>query len=130
MAVLAAALLPLLALQGQFLRTTESMERAETRLAVQDMALAHIQALNLDQSPTGQFSTLYGEIRWASKPAAGPTMARGADGFPSRYVITLYDVNITVDPTSQQQGLTLGQSLQFKLQGLGWHPTKALLETL
>jgi hypothetical protein len=123
MAILAAALLPLLALQGQFLRTAESLERAETILAAETLALNHIKALNLDQVPEGRFSTPYGEISWKSAPAAGPAAGRSQTGFPSRYVFTLYDIEVNINPPS-------GPARQFTLQGLGWHPTKAMLDTL
>lgn len=123
MAILAAALLPLLALQGQFVRTTQSLERVQTRLSAESIALAHIKALNLDQSPEGTLSTVYGPMTWTSTPAAGPHAGRDGAGFPSRFVITLYDVDIEI--ASQT-----GTFQKFSLQGLGWHPTKSILDTL
>lgn len=122
MAILAAALLPLLALQGQFLRSTESLERAETMLAAETLALSHIKALNLDQAPEGRFSTPYGEISWQSTPAAGPATGRNLTGFPSRYVLTLYNVEVSIASPEDAPR-------KFVLQGLGWHPTKAVLDS-
>lgn len=123
MAILAAALLPLLALQGQFLRSAESLERAETALAAETLALSHIKALNLDQAPEGTLETPYGNISWKSTPAAGPATGRSKTGFPSRYVITLYNIEVNITPLQ-------GPAQRFTLQGLGWHPTKAVLDTL
>jgi len=100
MAVLAGALLPLLALQGQFVETTQALERSEQRLSVQDTAIAHISALNLDQTPNGEMSTPYGRVSWQSTPSAGPHKGRAASGFPSRYEITLYNVDIGINYNS------------------------------
>ncbi len=123
MAILAAALIPLLALQGQFLRTTQALERVEQRLGAEETALAHIGALNLVQSPTGTLSTQSGEISWQSRAVMPARKARNADGFPSRYNITLYEVTVTLSYKG-------GRQEQFLLQGLGWKPTKSLLKTL
>ena len=131
MAILAAALIPLLALQGQFLRTAESLERVETRLSVQDLALAHIKTVNLDQSPDGQISTAYGELSWTSRPAAGPTMARGANGFPSRYTITLYNVDVTIKLVRSQSNWPNSEQIErFTLQALGWRPKSSATGSL
>ncbi len=123
MAVLAGALLPLLALQGQFVRTTEALERSEQRLSVQDTALAHISALNLNQTPSGEMTTPYARVRWQSTPAAGPHMGRTAGGFPSRYEVTLYNVDIGIDYNS-------GASEILRLQGIGWRPTLSVFDAL
>jgi len=127
MAVLAAALIPLLALQGQFLRTTESLERVERRLAVQDLALAHVKTLNLDEYPDGQISTPYGALTWTSRPAAGPAPARGTGGFPARYTATLYAVDVTLSPGPEQSQKPIER---FTLQALGWSPTASVLDSL
>ncbi len=123
MAILAAALIPLLALQGQFLRTTEALERVEQRLVAEDIALAHIAALNLEQSPTGQISTHNAQISWQSRPLMPARKARNSDGFPSRYALTLYEVTVTLSYIG-------GRQEQFLLQGLGWKPTQSVLKTL
>ena len=121
MAVLAAAFLPLLALQGQFLRTSQSLERAELLLAAESMALAHIRAINLDQTPEGEIESTHGQISWMARPAQGPTAGRDTAGFPSRFVFTLYDIDVKIK-------LKSGHIKQFSLQGLGWHPTKSVLD--
>ena len=121
MAVLAAAFLPLLALQGQFLRTSQSLERAELLLAAESMALAHIKAINLDQTQGGDIESAYGQISWMARPAQGPTAGRDTAGFPSRFVFTLYDIDVKIK-------LKSGHIKQFSLQGLGLHPTKSVLD--
>jgi len=123
MAVLAGALLPLLALQGQFVKTTESLERNEHRLSVQDLALAHIASHNLNQVSQGTLQTQYGTIEWRAEPAAGPHRARGATGFPSRYALTLYNVGVDITYNSSA-------AETFTLQGLGWQPVASIYDTL
>ena len=121
MAVLATAFLPLLTLQGQFLKTAQSLERTEVLLAAESMALAHIRAINLDQTSEGEIESVYGQISWTGHPAQGPTAGRDTAGFPSRFVFTLYDVDVKIK-------LNSGHIKQFSLQGLGWHPTKSVLD--
>ena len=123
MAILAGALLPLLALQGQFVKTTEALERNEQRLAAQDLALRHISSLNLDQSPAGSVRGRYGQIEWRARPHAGPHRGRGAGGSPSRYIVTLYNVEVSISYNS-------GQSEDLVLQGVGWHPTASIWDSL
>ena len=121
MAVLATAFLPLLTLQGQFLKTAQSLERTEVLLAAESMALAHIRAINLDQTPEGEIESTHGQISWTGHPAQGPTAGRDTAGFPSRFVFTLYDIDVKIK-------LNSGHIKQFSLQGLGWHPTKSVLD--
>jgi len=123
MAVLASALLPLLALQGQFVKTTEALERNEQKLVMQDLAKAHISALNLDQTQAGEIIARYGSIVWRAEPAAGPQPARDAGGFPSRYQVTLYNAEFTINYNS-------GLTETITMQALGWHTTVSIFDTL
>lgn len=123
MAILAGALLPLLALQGQFVTTTEALERNEHRLSVQDIALSHIAAHNLDQISQGELTTQFGQVSWRAVPAAPTQKGRGNGGFPSRYALTLYDIEVDISYNT-------GAQESFKLQGLGWRPTASIYDTL
>ena len=123
MAVLAGALLPLLALQGQFVTTTEALERNERRLATQELAIAHVSALNLDQLSEGELVTPYGQLQWRASPKFGPTPIRDVAGFRSRYDVTLYKIEINIAYND-------GFQEQFDFESLGWHPNVAFLSTL
>ena len=119
-AILAAALLPLLELQNQFARTAAAIERTEQRIALEDMALAHISALNIDQTREGSILTPQGQIIWASQPTVEPRYARDNGGGRSRYLMTLYDVEVILR-------LKSGAQERMTFQALGWHPTKSIL---
>ena len=119
-AILAAALLPLLELQSQFTRTAATIERTEQRITLEDMALAHISALNIDQTQEGSIMTPQGQIIWTAKPAVESRYARDNSGGRARYLMTLYDVEVILR-------LKSGAQEQLTLQALGWHPTQSVL---
>lgn len=119
-AILAAALLPLLELQSQFARTAAAIERTEQRITLEEMALAHISALNIDQTREGSIMTPQGQIIWASKPAVESRFARGNAGSRARYLMTLYDIEVILR-------LKSGAQEQMTLQALGWRPTNSIL---
>ncbi len=123
MAVLAGALLPLLALQSQFVTTTEAIERSERRLATQELAMAHISALNLDQLSAGELATPYGQLNWQAVPKLGPTPVRDVAGFRTRNDITLYQIQINMVFND-------GFVENFSFDSLGWHPNSSLLSAL
>ena len=119
-AILAAALLPLLELQSQFARTAAAIERTEQRITLEDMALAHISALNIDQTPQGSILTPQGQITWAAKPAVDSRFARDNGGGRARYLMTLYNVEVILR-------LNSGAQEQLTLQAVGWRPTNRAL---
>ncbi|MBL4595825.1 MAG: hypothetical protein JKX99_04525 [Robiginitomaculum sp.] len=124
MAILAAALLPLLALQGQFVRSVDSMERVDARLAARTSAIHYVQALNLTQAPQGQFIQAQDTgpvlISWQATPALPARTVRGNGGFPGRFELTLYDVQITIAPAQ-------GPTEQFSVRAVGWRPMRSIL---
>ena len=127
MALLAAAFLPLLALQGQFVKSTESLERAEHRIAVRDMALARIQNVNLMIKPEGKMETAYGTLQWTAQAVRPPRRVKGRGGVDGRYEITLFEVTVNLinyDETTPN----LIDSFSFK--SLGWRPSRSLIDTL
>lgn len=122
-AILTAGLLPLLALQGQFVKTVESLERAERQMTADNIVRAHIQALNLVDSREGEINL--GDImaRWEAKPVFGPDWVRDNGGMASRYQVTLYDVTVTYNGVSQT-------TRQMQLQGMGWEAKRPFLSGL
>jgi len=95
-AVLAMALLPILALQGQFVKSVAAIERAESQLSLHQVISEHIRSLNISINSEGQFSTQGADIKWKASPIIEPRRIRGNGGMNSRYKITLYDVQISV----------------------------------
>ena len=127
MALLAAAFLPLLALQSQFVTAVDGLERAEARLYTRDMAIARLQSVNLSLKPSGEIITAYGIINWKAEPAIPPRMAKGVGGVESRYEITLFDVTVHITPPENTENLQ-SKSEEFQLRGLGWRPVRATID--
>lgn len=125
MAILAAALIPILALQGQFVKSVESLERLDIRLAARSTAVSYIKALNLSQNQNGEFVHLTNagptRISWISTPATPPKIVRGNGGFAGRFELTLYDVNVTIDPEN-------GGPEKFTIRALGWRPLESVAD--
>jgi len=118
MAILSAALIPLLTLQAQFVRTVDSFERADVRMMSRDNALTHIEKLNLTLTPTGSMNLGPATMQWTSELAGPPQMVRGDRGIEGRFEIALYDVNIRISYEN-------GQTDAFSVRGLGWRPVVA-----
>lgn len=123
MAVLAAAMLPILALQSQFVRSVAVMERTETRLSVEAAVRAHIRSVNLTERPRGDMNMAGATLRWTASPALPERRVRAQGGVRSRYVTTLYNVEIVVNYNS-------GASEKLIMTGLGWTPTSSYLANL
>ncbi|PHR53894.1 MAG: hypothetical protein COA47_16445 [Robiginitomaculum sp.] len=115
MAILAAAMLPLLALQGQFIRSVESFERADTRIAARQNAVAYLKTLNFTQVETGR--VVQGEIvlRWIAEPALATRRTRWPGGEVGRYELTLYSIEAILEFPD-------GNEDRFSVNGLGWRP--------
>lgn len=116
MAVLSAALLPLLALQGQFVTSVKAMERAEARLTAQNALQAQISALNLTLTPKGQITLPGAAAVWTASPALPPRKVRDLGGGPGRFATTYYNVKAQVSYSN-------GTLQVIELKGIGWKPT-------
>lgn len=134
MAILAAALLPLLALQGQFVKSVDSFARIDTRLTARASSIHYLKTLNLSQAKTGRYihsGASYGvdksavEIRWVAVPALGERRARTIGGAGGRFVMVLYTVNVEIWTVNAAIPVKLDQ---FEMRGLGWRATRGLLE--
>lgn len=122
MAILAAAFLPLLALQSQFISSVESFERAESRIAARKSAAAHIQALNFVRAEQGEAQLGDVIMRWTARPAVPPRVSRDSSGGEGRYVMTLYQVDITLAYPD-------GRAETYIAKGLGWRPLYSVADS-
>ena len=123
MAMLSAALLPLLALQGQFVTSVRAMERAEVKLSINSALQAQISALNLTLTPRGTLSLPNANVTWEAVPAVETRRVRARGGRLARFETTLYTVNAVVTYTS-------GGRETLILRGLGWKPVRAYASNL
>lgn len=123
MAILAGALLPLLALQGQFIRSVAQMDAVEERLSVQALLAAKIASTNLSDISEGSFDVEDVTVNWSAAPLVAPRPVKNQGGQRSRFNVTYYSVTaILVQPT--------GQRTSMDMRGLGWEATRSVLQNL
>jgi general secretion pathway protein I len=115
MAVLAAALLPILELQGQMARTALSIERADANIAAQQNALGFLKTVNFQQHKTGELDIGNAVLRWSANPVHAEALTRHVNGDGGRYVMSLYTVDARL-------AFNDGHEYQFTVEGLGWEP--------
>ena len=120
MAVLAAGLLPLLALQGQFVKTVGQIEHVEHSLSAQDNALNLVKSVNLTEAPLGEMVFEGYSVNYEAKAAISPRAVRDIGGLPGRFDLTLYDVEINIAYVS-------GRKETFGVRQFGWRATKSYL---
>ena len=120
MAILSAALIPLLTLQGQLIRNVESFERAEVRFSARDSALTYLNNLNFTLTPSGSLDLGTADMRWSSTLAGPPQMSRGDNGVEGRFEMSLYDVTVQLDFKNGQQD-------EFAIRSIGWRPVGSFL---
>ena len=123
MAVLAAGLLPLLALQGQFVKTVTRIEHVEQSLSAQDNALALMHTVNLTETPKGEVVFDGYIINYEAKAAMAPSSVRDTGGLPRRYELTLYDVVLKISFDS-------GAEEELSIKAFGWRETSSIIDGL
>lgn len=123
MAILSIALLPILSLQGQFVRNVSTIERLESRLSVERSVRDHIGALNLSLVQSGAYNAPAGAVQWQAKPAGEGRRVKTAGGQPGRFIVQLYTVDVSVTYQS-------GSAEIFVLTGIGWKPLFPYLQGL
>lgn len=114
MAILAAVMLPLLAVQGQLAQSAQAVARADTRTALQRNTVAYISALNLDQAQTGDTRIGSVDLEWRASAVEGPAPTWAGPGDPGRYLVTLYEVEVVGRDAES------GRIHRFRFNALGW----------
>jgi|GEM_PF-2105153 len=151
--LLAAAFLPLLELQGRFVTTTESLERAEARIIERQIAESHLATVNFALQPQGRTRIGRVTVGWRATPLAPARPVKATGGAPSRFMVSLYEVEVEaftfrdafttpmperadvlpesvgggVRPHSGDAGLP---RLRYNRRGLGWTATQSAIESL
>lgn len=120
MAVLSAALLPLLALQGQFVRSVSQMDVIEQRLAIQSIFSSTISSTNLMEVQQGAFEIEGAQVTWKAQQILPIRTVRDYSGLTSRYSTAYYNVQARVKSQS-------GQISTLQTRGMGWKETRSIL---
>ena len=112
-ALVAAAFLPLLLLQGRVAETAIAIERTEARVRSMDAALAYLATVNPSMRPTGEEPIGDATLSWTATPIQPAAPVRGLTGEASRYDATLFRVRASL-------GQPDGRRHDFEIDLLGW----------
>ncbi len=123
MAILAAAMLPLLHLQGQFMRTITGFERASDRIAIRENVVNLIAAQNIDQNLQGEFIQGQYRIQWQARPLQPAQIARDVDEGEGRFTVSIYSVEVVVTTPFRQTD-------RFHIKALGWTAIRPVIGEL
>ncbi len=122
-AIIAAALLPLLALQGQLTRTVLAVERAGAGAEDMTSALSYLRTLNPTMKPEGTEQLGGAVLSWTAQPVSEERPALDQGGGPGRFMMQLYDIDAAIAYDD-------GRRVEFSVRALGWRPTAPVSETL
>lgn len=128
MALLSAAFLPLLQIQAQFVRSSESLELAQERLSHAQIIDSFFPTLNLDSHPEGSEQFGLTTLTWSASRSVEAKAVRGYDGIPTRFTASLYDATIYMEtPWTRSQGLPPYRYTRFSY---GWTARHSALDDL
>ncbi|MEM1193407.1 MAG: hypothetical protein AAGH42_08460 [Pseudomonadota bacterium] len=116
-ALIAAAFLPLLALQTQLTRTAIAIERAEANLLARNNALALLQAINPGMRPAGSEEMGAVRLDWTAQALSPVQPARGPAGSPGRFNVALYEIKATLTFDNGREDI-------FTVRQVGWRATR------
>ncbi len=115
-ALIAAAFLPLLALQGQLTRTVVAIERAETNVKDMTSALSYFRVMNPAKTGEGSEKIGAATLSWTARPVSEERPALDQGGAPGRFLLQLYDIDAVLVYED-------GRRAEFTVRALGWRPT-------
>ena len=123
LALLSAALLPLLAFQGQLTRTVLAIERSEDTVKNMTSTLSYLRVINPSLVNEGQQQIGSAVITWTARPVSQERAVLDASGAPGRFVARLYDIDATLTYTD-------GRQTDFTIRKIGWRPVSPFSTTL
>ena len=112
-AILAAAFLPLLALQGQFVQSVRAVERADIRITARQNAVAYLKNLTMTRFPSGEADLGDVRMQWVAVPVEPTQSTWVGELEEGRYNVTLYRLTVTLNDGKEYQD-------QFEFKSLGW----------
>lgn len=115
MAILASALLPLLAVQGQMTKSATQISRIEVQTLNTQNAVATLSQRNFARADRGVETLGAVVLHWRARPNGPAARTLGANGEVGRYQVQpfLVEVEIRENDSPLQK---------FTFQGLGWRP--------
>jgi prepilin-type N-terminal cleavage/methylation domain-containing protein len=119
LAILAAALIPLLGMQSQFVDRIAAQERLQTRLSLESALVAALEDINLQLHQSGQINGVGYRAEWQAAARGPAASTRISSGEPARFDLQAYTVTIRVVYEDGRQEL-------YRLPGLGWRAKWAI----
>ena len=124
-ALLAAAFIPLLEIQSQFVRVTETLDRTQTRMSQEKFVHNFLSTVNFDLQPTGSVILNNMALEWSVETVSRPRAVKIIDGAHARFAVTLYDVDVRYFP--RNSGLN-SPARTYSMQGIGWTARRPVIE--
>lgn len=122
-ALIAAAFLPLLTLQGQLTRTVVALERAEANVKDMSSALSYLRVMNPSKTTEGTQPLGDATLSWRARPVSEERPALGQGGAPGRFMLQLFDIDAVIAYED-------GRQAEFTVRALGWRATRPVSESL
>ncbi|MEM9707045.1 MAG: prepilin-type N-terminal cleavage/methylation domain-containing protein [Pseudomonadota bacterium] len=116
-AIFSIAFLPLLDLQRRMAATAQAIERAERSAFLRTNALEEFASINPALTNAGEAPFKDGLLLWRATPTSEPKRVMSSAGLPSRFEITLY----RIDATLEFEG---GRRESFSVYRYGWKPVR------
>jgi len=113
-AILAAALIPLLGLQQSNTRAALAVERAQARLAADRAALEYLRGVNPARSQSGETQLGAARMAWRAEPVGAERPVRTTAGQPGRFTLQRYRVRVRLEAEERP-------TREWKVVLLGWH---------
>ena len=114
-AILAAALIPLLTLQQSTTRAALAVERAQARLALDRAALATLRGINPAREPEGEADLGAATLAWRAEARGTPRRMLDITGNPTRFELQRFRVTAQITAPD-------GATRAWQVDLLGWRP--------
>ncbi len=124
-AIMAAALLPLMSLQSQFVTTSLAYERMSERIDIRQDVLNRLEGMNFSRFPIGEEQLGAYQLSWFAERVQNSSQNNvGAQNDSlGRYDLRLYSVTVEIS----HKGV---KTESFSLNGVGWAPNQRFLNAL
>lgn len=122
LALIAAAMIPLLAFQGQLTRTVFAVERTEDRVKDMTSALSYLRVINPSLKSEGEEQIGSAILTWTAQPISEERSVLDISGTPGRFLARLYDIDATLTYPD-------GRYTEFTVRTFGWRPIAPFADT-
>jgi len=132
MALLAAAFIPLLQMQFQFVKATETLERTQDRIRQEGLAHSFLQTVNFAQLPAGSIVLDRTNIEWSAIEVGEARRQKVNDGVDGRFEVFFYNVSVVITSEYDQSNSSrmIDTSWTYFMPAIGWAPKSPIVSGL